>query len=54
MRYENEGEYGFGEPFEERLHRLARKFSELERLRRDIRKAEEMLRQANGQNRKQR
>jgi hypothetical protein len=43
MKHENEGKCRVGEPLEERLHRLAREFSELERLRRDVRKAEQML-----------
>ena len=43
MRRVDECEYRPGEPLHERLHRLAREFSELERLRRDVRKAEEML-----------
>lgn len=43
MKCKNEGEQRLAEPLEVRLHRLAREFSELERLRRDVRKAEEML-----------
>jgi hypothetical protein len=43
MRPGNEADYRSVEPFEERVRRLAHEFSELERLRLDIQKAEEML-----------
>jgi hypothetical protein len=43
MRSGNEPDYRSVEPFEERVRRLAHEFSELERLRLDIQRAEEML-----------
>jgi hypothetical protein len=43
MRSGNELDYKSVEPFEERLRKLAHEFSELERLRQDIQRAEEML-----------
>lgn len=43
MRSKNERDYKTVEPFQDRVHRLAREFSELERLRLDIQRAEQML-----------
>jgi hypothetical protein len=43
MRHGNKSEYRSVEPIDERLRRLAREFSELERLRLDVRRAEETL-----------
>ncbi len=43
MLYGNEPDYRSIEPFEERVRKLAHEFSELERLRLDIQRAEEML-----------
>jgi predicted RNase H-like nuclease (RuvC/YqgF family) len=47
MRPGNEADYRSVEPFEERVRRLAHEFSELERLRQDIQRAEEMLKARN-------
>jgi hypothetical protein len=43
MRHGNKSEYKPVEPLDERLGKLAREFSELERLRLDVRRAEEMF-----------
>jgi hypothetical protein len=43
MRSSNKPDYRSVEPFEERVRKLAHEFSELERLRLDIQRAEEML-----------
>ena len=43
MRSENGPDYKTAEPFEDMVRRLVREFSELERLRLDIQRAEEML-----------